>query len=276
MTDDSDTIPNPERGCGHLERGKAYIRGVSGSGDGILPGFVEVEPHIPYREIGTDGSFTRSYERIDGFTIQAATEGAQRDYNPLINRGDYMDAVGEKMVDTMHYATPMEIPELEIERHFDRIRNRAVLDPDTEPSIGFGDWGRMDVTGQTDLLMRAGKTHYPEPEDFIRECVEHGLSKAIPVSQRQEPPTIVPGITRCWILHPEADDEQFGGAVIGYVYLNNVVFTLPEDGQTPAYIDEMEDQGQINVVDIEPPQDAGAQNGNMTLEESINGDDNNE
>lgn len=241
------SIANPERGCGTLKRGKAYVRGVIGSADGVLPSFVELDPHVPYREMGTEGSFTRGYLQFDGVTSQFALD----DLTDFVRR--YPDGVDDtqaqsNMVDHGLYcpADGDHVPAFEGQRHVDRVRARGVDD---------SHFGGIRATGQTDLLMRAGKTHYPDPQDFIDEAIEHGISKAIPVSDNQTPPVIEPGVTRCWIVHPDTDD---GWAVIGYAYLQEVVFTEPADGHIPQYIQDYQAAGRLDVVDIEPADDGNA------------------
>jgi len=270
----SGKIPNPERGCGHLERGKAYIRGVSGGSGGLLPPFVRANPPIPFREIGTQGGFTRSFERIDGVTLQLAT-GDGREYEPLYP--DHVDVqdVYENMMDVFGYESRMDIPNQEVDRHIDRVKVRSGLDQNSPQHIGGESWGHMRVSSQTDLLMRAGESYYPDMGEFIDEAVTHGLSKAIPISKSRDPPTIIPGVTRCWVMSPAAGDEDYGGAVIGYSYIGEIAFTEPEDGSVPAYIEEMEANGKLNVKDIAEPEDATEQSGpaEVTIQEAISGDD---
>lgn len=270
----SDKLPNPERGCGHLERGKAYIRGIGGSGDGILPPFVRVNPPIPYREIGTQGSFTRSFETIDGITTQIVA-GAGREFEPLYPEHVDVQDVYESMVPEFGYESRMDIPNREVDRHIDRLKVRTGFEEGETATLGGESWGHMDVTSQTDLLMRAGESYYPEMGDFIDEAVNHGLSKAIPVSKTRDPPTIIPGVTRCWVMSPSAGEEDYGGAVIGYAYIGEIVFTEPEDGSVPAYIEEMEQNGKLSVRDIEEPEDAAEATGpaEVTIEEALSGDD---
>lgn len=270
----SDKLPNPKRGCGHLKRGKAYIRGISGSGDGILPPFVRANPPIPFREIGTQGGFTRSFETIDGLTLQLAT-GDGREYEPLYPDRVNIQDVYETAVDVFDYESRMEIPNREVDRHIDRIRARSALDESSPQHLGGESWGHMDVTAQTDLLMRAGESYYPDPDEFVDEAVNHGLSKAIPISQSRDPPTVIPGVTRCWVMSPAAGDDDYGGAVIGYAYIGEIAFTEPEDGSVPAYVEEMEQNGKLTVRDIEAPQDADEATGpaEVTIEEAISGDD---
>ena len=235
-----ETLDNHERGCGFLEPGKGYVRGVPTGPGGHLPTFVTIDPPLPYREIGTDGSFTRGYESIAGVTIEKALAYNGYEFEPHAP-GGYEPAF-DKMVESGMYGTRVEIPEHEIDRHLDRIAQRELMG---------SHWGEMDITGHTDLLMRAGKTHYPEPDDYIEEAIEMGISKAIPISQRQEPPTVIPGITRCWIMHPEAgDDDAYGGAIIGYAYIGEVVFTMPEEGEPPEFAREYERNGALRIAEI--------------------------
>lgn len=270
----TDKLPNPQRGCGTLKRGKVYLRGLRGEGRGVLPSWVRIDPPIPFKEIGTEGSFTRSYKKIDGLSLQLATT-ATHDYIPKSPGGEYPDKAFDMMVEHGVYETKMEIPEREVDRHIDRIKFRSLLPGDDPQSIGGHDWGRMPVAEQTDLLMRAGESYYPEPDDFAEEARDHGLSKAIPVSPTRDPPTVVAGLTRCWVMHPAAGDDDFGGAVIGYAYLGDPVFTEPEDGDVPQYVEEHEQNGRLRVMDIEePPEDDDEEDQqNMTLDDAINGGD---
>ena len=257
-------LPNPSRGCGHLKKGKAYIRGLSGRGVGILPPFVRCDPPIPYREIGTNGSFTRGYQEIDGLTMQINLEqNGVCEFTPLAPI-DYEIAI-ERMVTYGMYPLENEVPDSETQRHIDRVGMR---------DVGGDDWGRMNATEQTDLLMRAGESYYPDPEDFIEECVQHGLSKAIPVSKRQKPPEVFEGVTRCWILHPNAlPDTEYGGAIIGYAYINDVVFTEPDEGSIPAYIEEYEDQNRLRTAPIAPPEDDDEDDDQAAVADFSEGDD---
>jgi hypothetical protein len=234
------TLPNPKRGCGHLERGKAYIRGVVGSPGGTLPSFVQCDPYVPYREIGTDGAFTRGYMVFAGVPSQFAVDDLT-DFTRLYP-GDATDAGAvENMITIGVYPNTDAVPDFEGQRHVDRVRNAGTKNADH--------FGAIDTVRQNDVLMRCGKTHYPDATDFIEEAVEIGISKAIPLSQRQDPPVVQPGVTRCWIVHPDTDA---GWAVIGYAYLNDVVYTMPDDGNVPQYIQEHADADRVDVVDIEP------------------------
>jgi hypothetical protein len=248
------TLSNDERGCGHLKRDKAYIRGVIGSPDGVLPSFTTAEPFVKFREHGLDGGFTRGFQRFDGLTAQLAFEDIA-DFIPHYP-GESTDAEAvENLVKARVYDDEDAVPDIQTQRHVDRIRS---MDTDGDH------FGEVGAARQSDLLMRAGKTHYPDPQDFIDEAIERGISKAIPLSQRQEPPVIEPGVTRCWIVHPDTDR---GWAVIGYAYLQEVVYTEPADGAVPQYVQEYAAADRLDIVDIEPAPDGDDQGPDAQLDQ---------
>lgn len=260
MSEKEAPLSNPARGCGHLKRGKSYIVGAGFSEEGVLPSWVELDPHLPFREIGTEGQFTRSFKRIDGLTLQLALEGGDDEWPgvkfvehypneyiaPVESREQLLRDARENHVKKDVYGDLNQVPLGQTERHIDRISQQGTM--------GGRHWGNIPHAEQTDLLMRAGESYYPEPADFAVEATKYGLSKAIPVTPTRDPPTIAPGITRCWIMHPAAC-EGFGGGIIGFAYLRTVVFTEPEDGSLPDYIEDYEETGQLEVRDIEPPQE---------------------
>jgi len=259
-SDDDRQLDNPERGCGHLEKGKVYLRGVgsTGTGDGgLYPSFVVCDPPIPFREAGTDGEFTRGYESWDGTVGQAALESITS-FHRLYpdDSGDDVSAV-DNMIDVGIYDQHAEVPQTELDRHIDRVRFRTAnrTDPTTDH------FASVDAVGSSDLIMRAGKTHYPDPQDYISEARNHGVSKAIPASQNMDPPTVTPGVTRLWIVHPST---PVGWAVIGFSYLIESVYTVPDDGRVPQYVQEWDDAGKLNVAEVGPERGSdGKANGEL-------------
>lgn len=251
-SDDDRQLDNPQRGCGYLETGKVYLRGVGSTGaggDGIYPSFVVCDPPIPFREAGTDGEFTRGYESWDGTVGQAALESITS-FHRLYpdDSGDDVSAV-DNMIDLGIYDQHAEAPQTELDRHIDRVRFRTTnrTDPTTDH------FASVDAVGSSDLIMRAGKTHYPDPQNYVEEARNHGVSKAIPASQNMEPPKVTPGVTRLWIVHPST---PVGWAVIGYSYLTEAVYTKPDDGRVPQYVQEWADAGKVNVAEVGPELDA--------------------
>lgn len=245
--DDTEPLPNPARGCGHLERGKAYLVGAGFSEDGVLPAWVELDPPLPFREIGTEGEFTRGFQRIDGLTAQLALEetGDFVEHYPDelfdADREDLVREARENHVEAGVYNSIRRVPKTQSQRHIDRIRHRGVELAQH--------WGEFQHGEQTDLLMRAGESYYSTPAEYAHETTRHGLSKAISITPNRDAPTVVPGVTRCWIMHPAAC-EGFGGGIIGFAYLSEVAFTEPEDGEVPAYVEE---SSRVTVRDIEAP-----------------------
>lgn len=252
------TVDNPIRGCGTKERGKAYLIGAGFSEFGTLPTWVSCQPAIPFREVGTDGKMTTAYKHISGLSVQLALEEIT-DFVAYGQGGqDHYEEQGFKNhVRHGVYESVDEVPELASQRHIDRIRFNGTR--------GGQHWGEIPHQEQTDILMRVGKSYYPEPEDFEQEAIRVGVSKAIPVSPGRTPPEIVNGVTRVWMVHPKAtqyetEDEQgntvveYDYGVIGYAYLKEAVYTYPEDGNVPEYIQNQEREGEIEVVDIDDPE----------------------
>ena len=108
--------------------------------------------------------------------------------------------------------------------------------------------GEMDTAKAQDLIMWSGKSYY-DPDEFIEEVRNLGLSKAIPISKNQSPPTIVPGWTRVWILHMQAIDGDKPG-LLGYAPVGEVVYTEPEDGHVPQWAQDYEATGDMVVAQV--------------------------
>jgi len=246
---DGETIPNKERGCGYLKAGSAYVRAdpQSFSKGGVLPAFViladdegNLDP-IPYKE-----SLPRGYETIAGTSFAIAAE-SHRNFLPIWNGGKaaFTDSrAAENMVNAGAYDSVDAVPASETQRHIDFL---AIDGLDGEH------WGEIPQANAKDLMMRAGKSYYEEPWDFIDEAVDLGLNKGISVHDNKRPPTVVPGRTRCWIIHPNACGKDMPG-VVGFAYLTRTIFTRDKDGKVPNHIQEYSDSGQIDVVNVGQPE----------------------
>lgn len=249
--DDRETIENEERGCGFLKHSKAYVRSPPRDGDGVLPPFVEFDPPIPYLE----RSKFRGYEYFPGTEFELAVTGAA-DFPDTaggwvrpadIGEGEkrpalqgYTDAVDESLTSTD--------PPGEIWRHILRTIGSAE---------GYDHAGQVPQFQTRDLFMHIGKSYYETPEEFVEEVREQGLSKAIPVSESQEPPRIDPGSTRLYLVHPRAvyyeETDTHKPGIIGYVYLHRTVYTEDEKGRFPAWAEEQasgrEDMDLVHIGD---------------------------
>ena len=234
--DERETVRNEERGCGFLKHGKAYVRSPPRSADGVLPAFVEFDPVVPYLE----RSKFRGYEYFPGTEFELAVTGTE-DFPDTAGgwvrpseRGE-----GEDRPTLQGYSTDSDEgltstdPPGEIWRHI--LRN-------TGSASDYEHAGQIPQFQSRDLFMFVGKSYYETPEEFIEEVHEQGLSKAIPVSESQEPPRIDPGKTRLYLVHPRAvyyeESDTYKAGIIGYVYLHRTIYTEDEKGRFPAWAED--------------------------------------
>lgn len=251
VADRGSVVPDDQRGCGYLEPDKTYLRAdvVAGADSGIPP-FVEFEEPILFLE-----DHFRSYKRIDGEKFLAAVASGQS-------------------------ALTGTNPKGEVERHFQRLLE--------ETAPGGEDYGRMTAHDAQDLIMWTGESYYGEPEDFVREARVQGVNKAIRVSANQDPPRVIPGRTKLFIVHPSAIPTDVNGdgntlqeaisealegvtgddarsdvardveenfetvrhpGVIGYTYLSRIIRTKPAEGPLPKYVENYAEQDLLDIVD---------------------------
>jgi hypothetical protein len=135
----------------------------------------------------------------------------------------------------------------------DRVdcKPRSVVKQDFGRMYGIADGdhiGEMDIAQAQDLIMWVGKTYY-DPDEFIEEVRDLGLSKAIPLSKNQEPPTIVPGWTRVWCLHMNAIDGDRPG-LLGYAPVGEVIYTEDADGGIPKWAQDYAKTGKMVVAKV--------------------------
>lgn len=145
-----------------------------------------------------------------------------------------------ELINQLEYNYPEEW-----EDHIDRLKNHEELGEHM---------GEMKSATTHDLIMWVGESYYSQPEDFIGECLEQGLNKAIPVSKKNKPPTIDEGRTRVFILHPNATEDDEPG-LIGYSYITRIVYTRPEDGNVPKWAQDYSKAGYFDIVDAGPEEE---------------------
>lgn len=215
-------VSNPKRGCGYLTRGSLYLRG-EGSPDGILPPFVEYEYPLLYLE-----QHFRTYKPINGLQMELALGFAHtpKEYrNQTIPQDDIFNLMGR----------------LKYQRR-KIMEDSEELKPNKDINVG-----ELDLAWGFDLLMWVGEKFYPTPDDFVFECRKHGLSKKIPLN---EPPQIIPGITRLFIIHPLAIEKKNPG-IIGYSYLTRAIYTKRKDGHIPKWIQDQDSLGRLDIEDFD-------------------------
>ena len=260
-TNDRDTIPNVQRGCGYLKDDAAYVRAEYSAG-GLLPPFVlfcqrDVSADDLLSETSSvpDAETRQRFPGIDESLLKPLPykEDLGRGYN-YVNGTDVLLALEQhrkivpayrntegalaSMVQMGDYDIIDDVPRNEVDRHIDRMRSE---------NVSMRHWGQVKALRSKDLLMRAGKTYYPTVKEYVDECLAYGLNKGINVNARQEPPAINPGRTRCFIVHPHACGEDLAG-VIGFSYLTRVVYTEDSDGEVPKYVEDYESGGDLDVV----------------------------
>lgn len=285
-------VANPERGCGFLKEGKTYLRSEPGEW-GVLPAFVELSQPVPYYE-----GQIRGYKRFPGEQFEKAIAPTMADYGDALVESDGYQAVGEATeptavrdhtdaIDTLRDVPNDELgegwlsrtdPPLEIDRHLGRLGNDYLLERPTAQHLGG-----MRTARAHDLLMWVGESYYPEPDDFITECRSHGLSKAVPTSKNQDPPVILKGRTRCWVIHPNAvpsgrDDDgnpTFEPGLVGYAYVTRVIHTAKTvngEPKFPEWAEAAAAAGKMDLVKIGEREPAEAHENGSTIDE-WNGDD---
>lgn len=251
--DERETVRNEERGCGFLKHSNGYLRSPPRSADGVLPPFVRFDPPVPYLE----RSKFRGYEYFPGVEFELATTGPSNvpeTVGEWIRPGGVEDDVGDENADDLRgvldgisdeggFSTD---PPGEIWRHIART---------TGDASGLEHAGEVPQFQTRDLFMLVGKSYYDSPDEFIEEVREQGLSKAIPVSESQEPPRVEPGRTRLFLVHPNAvyyeETEERKPGIIGYVYLHRTIYTEDEKGRFPAWAQEQaEGRDDMDLVHI--------------------------
>lgn len=251
--DDSgeEIINNEERGCGHLDRGKGYLRSDVAVGSGSLPPIVEIpEPQrIPHKE-----SHTRTWKSFPGIQFELALIEEAAGLDPeTASPMEYVAAIKNGGYDGG-----------EIWEHLKRLAGSArPLDTGVE---GSDHYGTMRVAQANDLIMWVGETYYPTPEAFIEETSQRGLNKAISMSTRNPPPVVNPGKTRLFLIHPKGidyfpekkedeldemgieEEERYTAAIIGYCYITRCIYTKDADGRIPDYIQRWDAADDLDIV----------------------------
>lgn len=282
-----ETIDNPQRGCNYLRQDTGYIRSEY-SASGTLPPFVlfcqpGVSPSelLDARSSVPDAEAQSKFSGIDedllkplpykedigrGYNYAAGTDvclALEPDREMVPAYRNYEGALAS-LVQMGEYDSIEEVPRNETERHIDRMRSETVSQ---------SHWGQIDAMRSKDLLMRAGKTYYPTPKEYVDECLAYGLNKGINVNARQSPPAVNPGRTRCFIVHPHACGEDLAG-VIGFAYLTRVVYTEDSDGEVPNYVEDYESGDHLDVVrpgerePAETPEPESGEDENTSSEEA--------
>jgi hypothetical protein len=247
----NEELNNEERGCGHLDEGKGYLRSDVTAGGGILPPMVEIPEgqRIPFKE-----EHFRTWKTFPGVQFELS----------LIKEAAGIEPEGASPMEYVSALKSGGWDEGELWEHLKRLTGSA---HPLNAGVGGDDhYGTMRVAQANDIIMWVGETYYPHPEDFISETKARGLNKAISMSTRNPPPVINPGKTRLFLIHPkgidnypETDEEEldemgieeedrYTAAIIGYAYITRCIYTEDADGRIPDYIQRWEAANDLDVV----------------------------
>jgi len=277
-----ETLNNEERGCGHLDEGKGYLRSDVTAGGGSLPPMVEIpsEQRIPFKE-----EHFRTWKTFPGVQFELS----------LIEEAASIEPEGASPMEYVSALKSGGWDEGELWEHLKRLAGSA--HPLDAGKGGSDHYGTMRVAQAHDLIMWVGETYYPEPEEFIEEARTRGVNKAISMSKRNPPPVINPGRTRLWLIHPkgidnypEEDEEEldemgipeedrYTSAIIGYTYITRCIYTEDADGRIPDYIERWEAADDLDIVQtgreisFEEMNDESLEDAASKTEEAAEGDD---
>lgn len=96
-----------------------------------------------------------------------------------------------------------------------------------------------------DLIMWVGSGFYPTKDDYIREGLNLGCAKRIPMM----PSEVVPGKSRCFLAHDEGKKGQ--GVIFGFFVISGVEVILDDEEKIAKYREEYES---LNVTAVSSAQ----------------------
>ena len=257
--DETEALPNPERGCGYLKDGKAYLRADVGV-DGDLPAFVEFDQPIPFKE-----DRKRSYKQFPGIQFEMSVTGdagltTTTPPNEIQNHLDRLMAdrptgttAGEMVsfhshdllmsVGKTHYETAEEFA---TEAKYHGV-NKAI-------SVTSGNEPPVVNPGRTRLFL----IHPRAVEVTVTETEEQEVEK----TEEVELPTgEVKTVSYTETEMVEVEKTEYVPGVFGYTYLTRVVYTEDADGNVPKYIQDYEATGSLDVVKTGEPVSYSEQEG---------------
>lgn len=273
-----EVLPNEKRGCGHLKPNKAYIRGdAPGSIDGTVPRFVEFKPPIKYKV----DSF-RGIRRFPGIRFQLA-HGSEVETEAGVDIKEKLgvDQLLEEVEDEEeNFITKM----MDKSADLFQLVSRLYLD-----DVEHTDANKNKESHAFDQLTWIGSSNYETPEEFIEETRKQGFNRGISVTQKSQPPVVNPFRTRVFCVHPNAlvkkdgeyfraqeqdikdDDVDTYAGIIGYAVVNRVVHTVDTDGEVPEYVQNYQDNQELDIVErgeeLDPEEETDEQSLDEVVEE---------
>ena len=246
QNDDTEYLPNPERGCGFLKDGKAYLRADTAVG-GELPAFVEFTQPIPFKEDNK-----RSYKQFPGVQFELSVTGeagitATEPANEIQNHLDRLvidrptGTTAGEMVSFHSHDLLMSVGKSYYETADEFIEEAKAHGVNKAISVTSKNRPPVVNPGRTRLFLihpHAVETTVAENEEQEVEQTEivelpNGEAKTISYTETQM---------------VEVEKTEYQPGVIGYTYLTRVVYTEDADGNVPKYIQDYEATGSLDVV----------------------------
>ena len=252
QNDDSrEVIPNPERGCGTLKDGKAYLRADTAVG-GALPAFVEFTQPIPFKEDNK-----RSYKHFPGIQFELSVTG--------------------------HAGLTQTDPEQEINEHLSRLESDRPTGTTAGEMVSFHSNDLLMSVGKTyyetaDEFIEEAKAHGVNKAISVTSKNDppvvnpgrtrlflihpHAVETTVTENEEQEveqteivelPNGEAKTVSYTETQMVEVEKTRYQPGVIGYTYLTRVVYTEDADGNVPKYIQDYEATGALDVVKAGEP-----------------------
>lgn len=250
--DTRETIDNPERGCGYMEDGKAYLKADTGPG-GVLPAFVVFDQAIPFKE-----NRKRSYTRFPGiqFELSVTGSGGMTQTEPRGEVWEHLDRLdadrptGETAGDMVEFHSQdllLSVGKTHYPDVDDFINEARVHGVSKAISVTSGNEPPEVNPGRTRLFLI-----HPNAVEIERQ-VETTIGE-----MREGDEIMDIDVATASVDDRLQDlDDDIGvtvhrtmtiPGVFGYTYLTRVVYTEDSDGNVPAYIKDYEKTGDLDIV----------------------------
>ena len=257
--DETEALPNPERGCGYLKQGKAYLRADVGA-DGNLPAFVEFDQPIPFKE-----DRKRSYKLFPGIQFELSVTGdfgltTTSPPNEIWHHLDRLmfdrptgETAGE-MVSFHAHDYLMSVGKTHYETAEEFITEAKINGVNKAISVTSGNAPPVVNPGRTRLFLIHPKAVAVTATEMEEQEVEKTEEVELPNGD-----TKTVSYTETEMV--EVETTNYVPGVIGYTYLTRVVYTKDADGNVPQYIQDYEATGSLDVVDVGEPVPYAEQDG---------------
>ncbi|MFC7165909.1 hypothetical protein [Halospeciosus flavus] len=251
---ETETIDNPERGCGYLKSGKAYLRSDVGPG-GDLPAFVEFAEPVPFKE-----NRKRSYKEFPGLQFELAVTGPGG-MTETVPEGEASRHVERLLADRptgTHAGEMVEFESHDLLLSVGKSHYRAVEEFVDEARVHGVSKAISVTSGNAPPEINPGRTRlfliHPNAVRTTKE-VETTFSEYDPetdtlLTVNGEPVENEPVVTETADpdLPVTLERRLRTAGIFGYTYLTRVVYTEDEDGEIPKYVQDYEATGDLDVV----------------------------